>query len=112
MLYAIIFLNAVAYFTKNHLFIDVSTYLGLTVAILSTLLQFTALVAICAGYVDMSELKAKEIHSNSLYAYSRIIGILGSYILINVGYIGVWLACLCFIEYLVHLSYFNYKKGK
>lgn len=80
MLYAIIFLNAVAYFTKNHLFIDVSTYLGLTVAILSTLLQFTALVAICAGYVDMSELSAKKgflyaTKEEAMYIYDCIMGV-------------------------------------
>ena len=112
MLYVIVLLNIVAYFTNNQIIINVSTYTGWFLCILGTLLQFTALVAIGAGYVDIAELKPRRIHANAVYAYTRIIGILGSYILIDVGYLGVWLACLCFIKYLVHLSYFNYKKGK
>lgn len=112
MMYVIIVLNIVAYFMHNQTLVDVSTYAGWFMCILSTLFQFAALVAIGAGYVSLDDCKLKRFHANLLYAYPRIIAILVSYVLIDVGYLGVWLACLCFIDYFVHLSYFNYKKGK
>ena len=112
MLYVLIVLNIVAYFTNNQTIVDVSIYTTWFVCILSTLFQFTALVAIGAGYVDLADCKPRRLHANHYYAYSRIIAVLVSYVLIDVGYLGVWLACLCFIEYVVHLSYFNYMQGK